>query len=151
MASVSSPATAMDEVGTVIEERRQELRIQVDVATACDSCILSSNCYANEGKLWVPKKKGIKVGDRVRLGSVDGSVLKISALVYGLPLVSLISGILTGYLLFFHAFADDARILLSALSGGILFALSAVFISRQDKALKRRYTCGADIEKVSSG
>ena len=128
----------IDEIGTVVEARDEELAVRIDVAGSCGSCPIKDYCYGNERVVWMPKKEAIRVGEQVRFSVSNFSVLKISALVYGIPLISLIAGIVIGYLVFFRSLADDPKILLAVFTGAVFFALAAYAVSRLDKTQKNR-------------
>ncbi len=128
----------IEEDGVVVGASDNELAIRIDPEGSCDGCPVRENCYANGRIVRVPLQPGVAVDDRVRLSIRNASVLQISALVYGAPLVALVVGIAAGYLLLFPSFPEDARILLSVAIGGALFALSALFVGRTGRRINAK-------------
>lgn len=126
----------IDEYGTVTNETRDRLEVQVTTPGACDSCPIHDNCYGAGKTVWLPKQDGIGRGDRVRFSISNGSVLKISALVYGVPLLAVLAGILAGYLWLFRSMPSDPKTLLSVAVGAALFLASGFVISRLDPHIR---------------
>ena len=126
----------IDEYGIVTNETTDRLEVQVTTPGACDSCPIHDNCYGAGKTVWMPKQEGIGAGDHVRFSISNTSVLKISALVYGIPLLAVLAGILGGYLWLFRSLSSDPKTLLSVAVGAALFVLSGFVISRLDPRIR---------------
>lgn len=127
----------IDEYGIVRNETNDRFEVEVTTPGACESCPVHDNCYGAGKRVWLPKQDGISPGDRVRFSISNASVLKISALVYGIPLGAVLGGILAGYLWLFRALASDPKTLLSVLVGAGLFLASGFAISRLDPRIRK--------------
>ena len=120
----------IEECGVVVEVQENEIAVRIDPETSCDACPVRENCYGNDRIVWVPRERGVRVADPVRLSIGGTSVLGLSALIYGVPLGALVMGIVGGYLFFFRSMAEDPRILLAMATGGAIFGLAAFVVSR---------------------
>lgn len=127
----------IDEYGVVTQERGGKLAIRVVTPGTCESCAIHDNCYASGKVVWIPKQEGIQVHDHVRFSIANTSVLGLSALVYGIPLLAVLGGILLGYLLLFRSVSGDAKVLFSVFLGVALFVASGFVISRLEHRIKR--------------
>jgi positive regulator of sigma E activity len=138
----------IEETGIVTGRRENELEVSIVVPGDCENCGVKDSCYAVDKHLLVPAKDDISVNDRVRVVVRDLSVLKITAFVYGLPLVFLLAGVLAGYYLFFAAVPENPRILATAGITALFFIVSGFIVSKIDKRLKHKMQF--DIEKINS-
>jgi positive regulator of sigma E activity len=128
----------IDEYGIVTQTAGGKLAVKVISPGSCDSCPIHDNCYSSGKVVWLPRQEGIEVNDHVHFSISNASVLKVSALVYGVPLLGVMGGIILGYLLFFRSLADDPRTLASVGLGVILFLAGGFLVSRLDASLKKR-------------
>ena len=128
----------IDEYGIVTKAEDGKLEVRVTAPGSCDSCPIHDNCYASGNVVSVPQQGDFRVNDQVRFSISNASVLKISALVYGLPLIGVLAGIIAGYLLLFRSMADDPRILASVGLGISLFLAAGYIVSRLDRVMKSR-------------
>ena len=126
------------EYGKVVRTTGDGLEVRVLAPGACDSCPIHDSCYSSGKLVWLPQQQGLGVDDYVRFSITNASVLKISALVYGLPLLGVLGGILVGYLWLFRSFASDPKTLLSVALGVALFLASGFLVSRLDSRIKNR-------------
>ncbi len=138
----------IEETGIVTGRRGTELEVSIVVPGDCENCGVKDSCYAVDKHLYVPAKDDISLNDRVRVVAKDLSVLKITAFVYGLPLLFLLTGVLAGYYLFFSAMTENPRILSTAGFTALLFIVSGFIVSKIDKRLKHKMHF--DIEKIYS-
>lgn len=130
----------IEEQGQVTNIEDGRLAIKVTTPGSCDSCPIHDNCYAGGRVVWVPAPEEIRVNDHVRFSITNTSVLKLSALVYGAPLVGVLAGILLGDLWLFRSFADDPKTLLSFGLGVLFFAAAGFGVSRLDRTIRKRLT-----------
>lgn len=114
------------ECGMVKEVRGNLVCVAADPASLCATC--SSQCMMRQqGRdIWIHNTLDAKVGDRVYFVFPPGAVVLSSGVLYGIPIVLLIAGIVAGTLYPLPFFNDRE---LSAIVMGIIFlALSFVFI-----------------------
>jgi positive regulator of sigma E activity len=129
----------------MIEERARveklsdkEMELRIIVPGECDKCGVKDNCYGNNRVISVPKRPGLVIGDEVDLSIRNISVLKMTGLIYGIPLIGLIVGLFSGYFLFFRSFTEDPRILLSVSVCVVCFFLAGSLVSRLEKRAGKR-------------
>ncbi len=87
------------EQGTVEEVDGIRVRVRVQRGTACDTCSSRGSCHVRSDQEMVVDAMGaagVKIGDRVELAVPEGSVLKLSAMIYIAPVGGLIAGALAG-------------------------------------------------------
>ncbi|HUX19632.1 MAG TPA: SoxR reducing system RseC family protein [Spirochaetia bacterium] len=128
----------IDEYGIVTRTAGGKLAVKVISPGSCDSCPIHDNCYSSGKVVWLPRQEGIGVNDHVHFSISNASVLKVTALVYGVPLLGVMGGIILGYLLLFRSLADDPRTLASVGLGVFLFLAGGFLVSRLDAILKNR-------------
>lgn len=91
------------EEGTVRESKDGIATIVISDSDNCKECTAKLYCKpgsSNERSLTVKDTFGVKPGDKVRV-SINGSkILGVSVLIYGIPLVLLLAGLLIGMQLF---------------------------------------------------
>ena len=90
----------MQEIGIVesVNEKRGTAKVVFDRKSACDKCRMCLTASGDKMKVYVEVKNtlGAKTGDRVSIELHSGSVFKASLILYGLPLVMLLAGVLLG-------------------------------------------------------
>ena len=85
------------EEGVVKEIKRKKAMVLVTKTSACDHCGSRGSCHnMSDSEMFVELANDLKVGDLVRLQVPSGSLLKLSLLVYFLPVVLLIIGAYVG-------------------------------------------------------
>jgi sigma-E factor negative regulatory protein RseC len=87
------------EEGIVKEIKRKKAMVLVTKTSACDHCGSRGSCHIMSDRemfVEVANDLNAKVGDLVRLQVPSGSLLKLSLLVYFLPVVLLIIGAYVG-------------------------------------------------------
>lgn len=89
----------MEETGTVVEVRDQVAVISTAAKGACHSCSARGICHAGEGKTmvieaWNPL--GARPGDTVSIRLSSRSVLGAALLLYLVPLLVLLVGVIVG-------------------------------------------------------
>lgn len=97
----------------------------------CDGCPASSVCKPSSGEqrlMDVNDPVGVDVGDRVQVAVPGGAVLKMSFLVYGLPLLLLLAGVWLGTRIWSPE--TPLRDLWSFLLGAGLAALAVPFVQQ---------------------
>lgn len=99
----------IEEVGRVAAVDEQHIWIETEIKTTCSACQANDNCGTGTiakafspktETLKLPRFQNVKVGQQVKLGIPEKSLLSASALVYMLPLlVMVISAVLGPFLL----------------------------------------------------
>jgi positive regulator of sigma E activity len=99
----------------MIEERAvvrhtddEQVVFQIIRTGACDECSIREQCYRNDGVVSVPRNH-VSGADSTRIGSADSvqlkirntSVLGLTGIVYGIPLVAFFVGPFFGYFVLF--------------------------------------------------
>ena len=118
----------MKQIGIVFELNDDKAKIIVTRLAACGSSCESCSAHCGENKqeyINVKNDIGLKIGDRVEITTDSKAVLKYIALVYGLPLIFLISGVVIGMLL-------NLKEMYSLLVGFVFMIVSFIFIKTID-------------------
>ncbi len=105
------------ENGIVTEVNNGLANVTVTESDFCEECSAKIFCHTDSNARNVTAKDpyGVKAGDKVRISIKGRSVVAVSFLLYGLPLVLLITGIFVGM----NYFKDNSEVLSSA--AGIAF------------------------------
>lgn len=110
---------------------------------ACDVCSIREQCYRNDGVVSVPRAQvqGLDGAaartETVKLRIPNTSVLRLTGIVYGFPLVAFFAGLLLGYYLFFPGVGENMQALGSFGTGAALLALAGFGIYRFDRRVAR--------------
>ena len=89
----------MEEHGLIVKEKGTTVIVKTQRGTACEGCASKRSCQAigeEEMLIEVENTVGAKVGDHVVFTVRAGSVLKAGVLVYLVPLLSFIAGVVLG-------------------------------------------------------
>ena len=90
----------MNEFGEIIEIKNSYAVVKVKRSSACgDCCACAKGTSPDDMILTVSNPLNGEVGDQVELELASGQVLKASAIAYVIPLLALILGVVTGYIL----------------------------------------------------
>ena len=114
--------------GVVVKNEGNYSRLHVAMHSSCDDC---GACQSPELEILAYNGPNAKVGQTVKFIMNNNNMLKISFILFFLPLVSIFIGAYLGYLLspFLHINAD----LLMLLGGGLFLLLSILHIIFQEK------------------
>ena len=118
----------MKQTGIVFELNDDKAKIIVTRLAACGSSCESCSAHCGENKqeyINVKNDIGLKIGDRVEITTDSKAVLKYISLVYGLPLIFLISGVVIGMLL-------NLKEMYSLLVGFVFMIVSFILIKTID-------------------
>lgn len=118
----------MKQTGIVFELNDDKAKIIVTRLAACGSSCESCSAHCGENKqeyINVKNDIGLKIGDRVEITTDSKAVLRYISLVYGLPLIFLISGVVIGMLL-------NLKEMYSLLVGFVFMIVSFIFIKTID-------------------
>lgn len=128
----------IEEYGVVERIHGSKMDIRIDVPGSCDACAIRESCYGRGHVITVPRDDSVMESDRVHLEIEKASVLGLSAIVYGLPLVALFAGVLAGYYGFFAHAGEGARVLGSFVLSIALVVASAVAVRHLSRRLTQR-------------
>lgn len=129
----------MKQTGYVIKEKGTDVTVQIVRATACgDKC---SNCSAGCEKevidIDVLNRLDAKVGNYVEIESESKKVLKMAFLVYILPIIFMLAGML-GVSFLLENMGKEQNDLLMLGGGVFLFVVSMIIIKIIDKKMNRK-------------
>ncbi|MGL4251848.1 MAG: SoxR reducing system RseC family protein [Aeromonas sp.] len=133
-----------EELATVVAIEGDHAWVACERRSACNGCQQQSNCgtgtVAKAFSMKAPRLRvrltaNVRIGQQIRLGIPQQSLLRGAALVYVLPLFCLLAGALFGQLWLAPLLSGGEGItILAALSGGGLgFLLVRYFSSRLDQ------------------
>ncbi|HOX24493.1 MAG TPA: SoxR reducing system RseC family protein [Candidatus Krumholzibacteria bacterium] len=123
--------------------RPARVRVRLEAGEHCEGCSAHSLCKPDSGDrrlLDAIDQVGVTVGDRVRVAVPGGAVLRVSLLVYGLPLLLLLVGAAAGAR--FFAAGDPLRDLWSFLLG---IALAGAALPLVRRAADRTEAAGGQV------
>ncbi|MBN1842654.1 MAG: SoxR reducing system RseC family protein [Deltaproteobacteria bacterium] len=107
----------------------------------CESCKARHSCEALGGsgsnvEVRARNTAGAQVGDTVTIGLRSASLLKVSFYIYTVPILALIGGMLSGYLLAkIFSLGED---LMVGIVAGLALACSFVWLGKKGRELSRR-------------
>lgn len=111
----------IEEIGTVVAVKGHHIEVQTQIKTTCGSCEANDNCGTGVvARAFAPKQETLhltceqpaEVGQQVRLGIPEETLLGASALVYLLPLLVLIVSAVSLSLLFEALLIDSEPLLI---------------------------------------
>ena len=112
------------EEGIVKESKDGIATIVISNSDQCEECTAKVYCKpgsANERSLTAKDPFGVKIGDKVRVSIKGNQILKVSFLVYGIPLLLILAGLFFGMQVF-----QSNKEILSSLTA---FTLVSIYIS----------------------
>ncbi len=83
-------------VGTVTELNGNKAKVVFTRSKACGDCHACVSFGSDQAETELANTLGAKVGDRVSIELHSGSVFTASLIMYGIPLVALLAGVLIG-------------------------------------------------------
>lgn len=121
---------------------------QVIQTGPCNECSIREYCYRNDGFMSVERGRlkgadaealaGVRQDTPVKLRIPNTSILGLTSVVYGVPLLAFVGGLLLGYFGLFGAAGSELQAL-GAFGTAVAFLSAAGFgISRFDKKVARR-------------
>jgi sigma-E factor negative regulatory protein RseC len=125
------------EKGVIEKITSQKALVRIQKSSACATCEARAACHVhNEREMLVEVTNDLhaKVGDYVEISVPARSLLRISLLVYLLPVLALIAGAYTG-----SAWADTFHIpstLASIIGGGLAVGISFWVLKRVDRSAR---------------
>ncbi|NBC29569.1 MAG: hypothetical protein GVY29_06205 [Spirochaetes bacterium] len=136
----------------------RQVVFQIIRTGACDACSLREQCYRNDGVVTVPRAQvrglggwprterapgaaeagaetggAAGVGESVSLRIPNTSTLRLTGIVYGLPLMAFLIGLLLGYYLLFPQAGPTGQPLGAFASAALLMGATGLGIYRFDR------------------
>ncbi|MEW6715838.1 MAG: SoxR reducing system RseC family protein [Nitrospirota bacterium] len=130
----------MEETGTVIKVEGITARVKVQKRGSCEGCAATGVCDPSEGGMEIEALNPLnaKAGQTVKVSIAAQSYLKGTMLIYGLPLMALVAGAITGKVIgeeYFKGFDSDGA---AALLGFSAFVLTFIFARSWSKKAETR-------------
>jgi sigma-E factor negative regulatory protein RseC len=118
--------------GVVIQSEAETAKVRTSIHSDCDSCGV---CPGNNAMIIdVTNKMGAKIGDGVLVENKSINGLLAAFIMFVLPLLAVVLGIVLGYFLSFRLMVSQKLLMIA---GGVIFGLITLyFIRRLDKALQ---------------
>ncbi|MDO4661716.1 MAG: SoxR reducing system RseC family protein [Tissierellia bacterium] len=126
--------------GIVAQSENGEVRIMVLRDSACGTCSTCGGCETKPTFIKLKNYGDLKPGDEVYLRTKGSEVLKISSIVYALPVVLMIIGAVIANVLFKNTSYD---LNLMTLLFILIFLLVSIFII---KMIDKKYKSNRNIE-----
>ena len=140
----------IEQTGLVTRSDSASARVSVPRRQICDGCGLKSSCGSSlvgralgyqSAELELANTSGVKVGDDVRIRIHEHKLLSIALLVYGLPLVAMLSaGVL--------AVSINAPDLYVALVSAIAMAAGFFLVKRISPSIERHNSASEIISMI---
>ncbi len=133
----------MEEHGTVVGKKERTVVIRAERTTSCDSCASKKSCHSgagagNEILIEAEDTVGAKIGDRVAFSVSAGSVLKAGVLIYLVPVLSFIGGVVLGQTLLSGALPGYNADLVAGATGALFLALAFLGLKGYGKLSERK-------------
>jgi len=140
----------IEETGTVIKVEGITARVRVQKRGSCEGCAATGVCDPSEGGMEIEALNPVnaKAGQTVKVSIAASSYLKGTMLIYGLPVIALVSGAITGKVIgeeYFKGFDSDGT---AALLGFSAFALTFLFARSWSKKAETRKEYKPVIEEI---
>lgn len=130
----------MNEYGTVVAVQEDRAVVRIKRHSACGDCKACEMGVSNLTELNVDVKNnlGANVGDKVKIEMQTPDVLKAAFLVYTIPLMALLTGIVSVYLVTGKTGEPNEGLMIAA--GTALMILSGFFVKSRDAKIKKTNT-----------
>jgi len=129
----------VNEQGIIEEVSGQKALVRIKKSSACGTCESRGDCEVASGKSMVVEvvnDLGGGEGDHVELSVPSGAFLKLSLLVYILPVVALIAGAFAGGMC--APFLHMTPTLTSVIGGFLVMGITFYALKRFDRSLRAR-------------
>lgn len=116
--------------GIVLKQEHGRVQLSVQRQSACKACSESQQCGSKQEDLraqsiWLDSKRPLAIGQVVAVSMPENALLRAALLMYGLPLLGLLSGLLAG------AALGDIIAMIFALAGLLCGLLVARYLSHR--------------------
>jgi len=133
----------MEEKGIVVEEKGSTVMIRTDRKSSCDSCATKSLCQGiGESDMLIEAENlvGAHVGDHVVVTVGAASVLKAGVLLYLVPVLSFILGLVLGQTVVAAYFPRQNPDLVSGVLGAVFLLAAFVGLKLYNRTLEKGRT-----------
>lgn len=130
----------MEEHGVVIEEKGRTVLIRAEQKSTCESCVSKSSCQVlgdSEMLIEAENPVGARVGDRVVFSAGAASIMKAGVLLYLVPVLCFIFGVVLGQMLSADFFPDRNPDLVSGLFGAFFLAVAFVGLKLYNRLIEK--------------
>jgi positive regulator of sigma E activity len=148
----------IEEKAVVVKADEQWLQVRVSGEQACEACDLAEQCYRDGGIMKLARKhvRGpaldaagsldkLKPGSAIKLTMEQTSLLSLTGIVYGIPLLLFSAGLAAGYYLLLPEAGEAGRALGSFAAGVGLVAAAWLPIYRLDRRMAHRIRYWIDL------
>lgn len=121
----------MEELGIIVKKNTKTVLIKAHRTSACDGCASKKSCSTgggtdNEMLIEADNPVGANVGDKVMFTVGAGSVLKAGLILYLVPIVTFIIGVVLGQTVATNLLPDQNPDLVSGVLGAVFLLLAFV-------------------------
>lgn len=130
----------MEENGIVIEDKGLTVMVRTQKKSSCDSCATKSLCQGiGEDDMLIEAENsvGAKVGDHVVFSVKAGNILKAGVLLYLVPVLCFIFGVVLGQTLVAGYFPRQNPDLVAGVFGVVLLLAAFVGLKLYNRVLER--------------
>jgi len=121
------------EEGVVLTVNAGKAEIMVIDSDSCEECSAKIYCKPsseNKKTLLVKDPFGVKPGDKVKVALQGANLFKASSILYGIPLLILVGGIVLGVSLFENSSSKEVYAFLLSISACALYYLIVYLITK---------------------
>lgn len=143
----------MEEQGIIVKTGVGTALIKTQRSTACDGCASKKSCHgggADETETFIEAENtiGAHVGDRVVFSIGAASVIKAGVLIYLVPILSFIAGVVLGQAASTRLFPEQNPDLAAGLLGLIFLILAFLGLKLYNKYLEKNKTFRPQVLRV---
>lgn len=143
----------MEEQGTVVQVKEMIAVIKAQRSGSCDSCASKKSCHSGGTSdeatfIEADNSIGAKVGDHVIFAVGAGSVIKAGVLIYLVPILSFIGGVVLGQILSGPFFPETNHDLVAGAFGALFLAIAFVGLKLYNRSLEGSKTMRPKILRV---
>jgi len=117
----------LTEEGVVKESANGVATIVISNSDNCEECTAKLYCKpgnSNERSLTVKDTFGVNTGDRVRVSINGGQILRVSFLIYGMPLILILAGLFLGM----QVFQINKELFSTLLAVGLVLVYTSIIL-----------------------
>ncbi|MEE8359747.1 MAG: SoxR reducing system RseC family protein [Candidatus Omnitrophota bacterium] len=129
----------MIEKGTVLEKKESKIIVKIERHSACGGCKACETNEKREMTLEIQDTLDAQKGDIVEIELDDFAILRGAVLIYGVPLLGLMTGVLAGKSIAEMAELPLSAELLSVLVGAAFLAVALIAVKIYGTRNKERY------------
>jgi Positive regulator of sigma E activity len=124
----------MKQVGCVIETKENMVSVSITRHSACDKCKACGARGPKEQVIWAKNDYDAKIGDQVVVELQTNKFYSAVAIIYLIPLITLIAGVWLGTVFNFGLNPS----ITGAIAGFVFLAITFVLVARYDKKISKR-------------